>query len=151
MVDRNAGQWMDLMVRYFDRVQQIAEYLSQQGGQQQVLWNELAQACARHQTLVQGLKAKLLSGEVVFDASVLKGPALESAVEYMGFIVQGLSRHKYSLEKLVNLVGDFEQNVLDSLFFTAFRGPSGQDAQAISQATQEVTDLRARILPLEVH
>lgn len=145
VVDRNAAQWLDLIVLYFERLQQIAQYLARENAAEETLWNEVNEACHRHQTAIQGLKTKIVNTTLRFEASDLHANALESALEYMGFIVKGLSRHKYSFKMLIHSIGDFEQNLLDSRFFLAFRNGKDQDMQAIQTLVEDIGSVRARI------
>ena len=149
VVDRDAAQWLDLIVLYFERLQQIAQYLACERATEEALWNEVNEACHRHQTVMKTLKTKVASSALRFDASVLHTKTLESAVEYMGFIVKGLSRHKYPPVMLIRLVGDFEQNLLDSRLFLAFRDANNQDMQMIQTLVEDIGAVRARIATQE--
>ena len=149
MPEQGPLYWMDAVILYQERLEQIYSYLAREYADDRELWNPLIQTKQKHRTAFQGFRNKLTQKSLAFDAGVLHAATLQSAVDYMAFVVKGLAQNKYPYPKLVNLVGDFEQNLIECGLFLAFRNVSNQDSQQLEAMVEEIGALRAKLASKE--
>jgi len=145
MADRNWVQLMEKACTHEEKLEKLYTVLSQQFPDDSEFWNTLAQEERQHSAWLRQLKTSLTTGALQLDESSVRPKAIQSAIEYVEVIIQGVERKKSPYVKVLSEIWDFQQNLLESGLFWALHAPAGKEFPIIERIVKETEQQRIKL------
>ncbi len=145
MADRNWVQLLEKACAHEEKLEKLYTVLSQQFPDDSEFWNSLAQEERQHSAWLRQLKTPLTTGALKLDESSVRPKAIQSAIDYIEAIIQGVERKKSPYVNVLGEIWDFQQNLLESGLFWALQAPTGKEFPVIERIIKETEQHRIKL------
>jgi len=141
----NGDQLLDMACMHEEKLEKLYITLSEYFSDDSEFWNGLAQEERQHSAAFRQLKAALGTGALRLDESALRPQAIQSAIDYIEAMTQGVERKRYPYVKVLSEIWDFQQNLVESGLFWSLQAPAGKAFPLVEQLAQETEQHRVKL------
>ena len=145
MPERNWEEPLDMACTHEETLERLYTVLAERFPDDSEFWQGLAQDEQQHGAWLRQLKQALSTGALRLDASSIRLPAIQSAIDYIKAMTGAVQRGRYPYVKVLGEIWDFQQNLLESGLFWALQAPGGNDTPVMEQLAQATEEHRIKL------